>query len=133
MEEVSIKSGSQIKLKRVDDSDLPVELVTSLQELAHREESVEAIYLFAIQPHQEDEQISVAVAIKHGLFRKPDEEFLRLVGEIQILLPEDFPVNLYRLESSPPVARYCLENVEPIYLRSTTWRDKMLKKYERKG
>ena len=128
MDEVKIHSGTQIKLKRVAEEAIPHAFLERLQEVAHREEIVQAVYLFAIEIPGREEQISLALALKTGLFRKTDEEFMRLVDEIQLILPEDLPVNLYRLDSSPPVARYCLEHLEPVYLRSAAWREKQLKK-----
>ncbi len=128
MDEVKIHSGTQIKLKRVADSDIPSEFLVRLQELAHREEAVQAAYLFAIELPGKEEQISLALAVKGRLFRKADEEFLRIVQEIQLILPEDLSVNLYRFESSPPVASYCLKTLEPVYLRSAAWRQAQLKK-----
>ncbi len=128
MDEVKIHTGTQIKLKRVAETDMPSEFLVRLKELAHREEAVQAVYLFAIEQPGEGEQVSLALAVKGGVFRKADEKFLHVVQEIQLILPEDLSVNLYRFEASPPVASYCLKTLEPVYLRSTAWRQAQLKK-----
>jgi len=131
LDEVRIHTGTQIKLKRVDEESVPAAFLERLRELAHREEAVQAVYLFAIEIPERGEQLSLALGFSKSIFHRKDDEFLRVVGEIQLLLPEDMPINLYRLESSPPVARYCLGELEPVYLRSAAWRDKMLRKVSR--
>ena len=128
MDEVRIHTGTQIKLKRVEEETVPQQFLERLRELAHREEAVQAVYLFAIEIPGKGEQVCLALGFGKSLFRRKDDEFMRVVEEIQLLLPEDLPVNLYRHESSVPVARYCLSEVEPVYLRSAAWRDKMLRK-----
>ena len=128
MEKVTIHSGTQIRLKRVREETVPKPFLDRLRAFAHREESIQALYLFALEIPGRGEQISIALGLGKSLFRRRDDEFMRLVSEIQLMLPEDFPVNLYRLEASPQVGRYCLANLEPVYLRSAAWRDRMLRK-----
>jgi hypothetical protein len=128
VEEVRIHSGSRIKLKRVDADRLPRDFVERLREYAHREERIQAIYVFALEPEGQAEQVSVALAIKSGLFAKKDESFLQVVDEIQMLLPEDLPINLYRFGASEFLARYCLSHLEALYLRSASWEAKQRKK-----
>jgi len=128
VEEIKIHSGSRIKLKRIDEGHLPPDFITRLKEYAHKEERIQAIYVFALQPEAQPEQASMALAIKSGLFAKKDESFLHVVDEIQLMLPEDLPINLYRFGASEFLARYCLKSLEPVYLRSTAWQEKQRKK-----
>ena len=133
MDEVRIHTGTQIKLKRVDEATVPGEFLERLRELAHREDTVQAVYLFAIEIPGRGEQLSLGLGLSKRLFRRKDEDFMRIVNEIQLILPEDMPVNLYRLESSVPVARYCLGELEPVYLKSASWREKMVRQLSREG
>lgn len=127
MEEVKIRSGTRIRLKPVDESEFPDEFLTKVRELAHRNESVQALYLFEIVTDS-GVQRSMAVGVKTSLFKKAAEEFLRIVDEIQMILPPELPLNLYRLAATPVVARFCLDELEPIYLRSAAWKKKLQKK-----
>ena len=129
MDEVKYRSGSRIKLHRLAEGCIPEDFISRLQEYAHKEERIQAIYFFALQPEGQDEQPSMAVAIKTGLFSKTEEAFLQIVDEVQIMLPEDLSLNLYRFGASDFLARYCLKNLEPIYLRSASWLDKQSKKF----
>ncbi len=131
MEEVKIHSGTRVKLKRVDEDVLPTEFVSRLKDLAHKDERILALYFFAIQAEEQAEQPSMAIALKAPLFGSSDESFLHVVEEIQMLLPEDLAINLYRFGTSDFLARHCVENLEPVYLRSTSWLDKQRKKYLR--
>ena len=128
MEEVRIHSGSRVKLKRIDEGGLPREFLERLKEYAHKEERIEAVFTFALQSEGREEQVSLAVAMKSKLFGNPDEDFLQVVDEIQMLLPEDLAVNLYRFGASDLLARYCAHQLEPLYLRSAAWLDKQRKK-----
>jgi hypothetical protein len=128
VEEVKIHSGSRIKLKKVDESALPQDFLARLRDYAAGDETVEAIFMFALQSEGREEQVSMAVAMKGGLFSKQDESFLQVVDVIQVLLPEELPMNLYRFGASEFLARYCAHNVEPLFLRNPTWLDKQRKK-----
>ena len=129
VEEVRIHTGSRVKLKRIDEGGLPRDFVERLREFAHKEERIDAVYAFLLQSEGREEQLSLAVAIRSKLFGKPDEDFLKVVDEIQMLLPEDLAVNLYRFGASDFLARYCTHHVEPLYLRSTTWLEKQRKRF----
>lgn len=129
MDEVKIHSGTRIKLKHVDPDDLPTEFLERLRNFAHTDERIQAIWFFAIQAETEAEQSSLAIAVRSGsLFAKKDDGFLQIVDEIQMMLPDDLAVNIYRFGASDLLARFCLENVEPLYLRSTAWLEKQRKK-----
>ncbi len=128
MEEVRIHSGSRIKLKRVDESALPRDFVVQLREYAHKEERIEAVFLFALQSEDREEQLSMAIALKSGFFAKNDETFLQVVDEVQMLLPAELPMNLYRFGAAEQLARYCAHSVEPLYLRRSAWLEKQRKK-----
>ena len=128
MDEVKYRSGSRIKLHRLDENVVPADFIARLREYAHKEERVQAIYLFALRPEGQEEQPSLAVAIKTGLFSKTDEAFLQVVDEIQLMLPEELSLNLYRFGASEFLARYCAHHLEPVYLRSAAWLDKQRKK-----
>ncbi len=128
MDEVRIHSGSRIKLKRVEEGALPQDFLERLREYAHKEERIEAIFMFALQSEGREDQLSMAVAVKTGLFAKPEEVFLQIVDEVQMLLPEELPMNLYRFGASEFLARYCASNLEPVFLRSASWLDKQRKK-----
>ena len=129
MDEVKIHSGTRIRLKKIQEDSLPPGFVERLREYAHKEERILAVFVFAVQAEDQDEQPSMAVAVKSGLFDKKDEGFLQIVSEIQFMLPEDFAVNLYRFGTPEVLATYCVKNVEPLYLRSATWLEKQKKKY----
>ncbi len=131
MDEVKIHSGTRVKLKHVDEDSLPLEFITKMKDYAHKDERISAVFFFAIQVGDQDEQPSMAVAIKSGFFKKPDEIFLRVVDEIQMILPDELSINLYRFGAAEMLTKYCLENLEPIYLRSTAWFEKQKKKYLR--
>jgi len=128
VEEVKIHSGSRVKLKRIDEGGLPHEFLDRLRDYAHKEERIEAVFAFALQSEGREEQVSLAVAIRAKIFGKPDEDFLQVVDEIQMLLPEDLAINLYRFGASDLLARYCAHHVEPLYLRSAAWLEKQRKK-----
>jgi len=128
-EEVQIHTGTQVKLKLLEKDQIPATFLRQLQELGHRERQVEAVYVFGIQPENEEERIALVLAIRGGLFSNRSEEFLRLVEEIQISLPPDLPINVYRFGSSHLVAAFCLQTLEPVYLRSADWVRKQRKRF----
>ena len=129
MDEVKIRSGTRVKLKHVDEDTLPLEFISKMKEYAHKDERILAVFFFAIQVDHQDEQPSMAVAIKGGIFKKPDEIFLQVVDEIQMILPDELSINLYRFGAAEMLTKYCVENLEPIYLRSSAWLEKQKKKY----
>ena len=131
MDEVKIHSGTRVKMKKLDEDTLSPDFYTSLREFALKQESVEAVYLFALQPEGQEEQICLALAIRKTFFGKQDEEFLRLVDEVQLLLPSDLSLNLYRFGASDLLARFCLESLEPAYVSGPNWLGKQVKKYLR--
>lgn len=128
MDEVKIHSGTRVKLKHIEEIVLPQDFILRLKEYAHKDERILAVFFFALQPESQPEQPSMAIAIKSGLFSKGDEVFLQVVDEIQLLLPEDLSLNLYRFGASEFLAKYCLKDLEPVYLRSAGWLDKQKKK-----
>lgn len=131
VDEVKIHSGTRIKLKHFDEEYLPAEFLNKLQEYAHKEERIQAVYFFAVQPEGQPEQPSMAVAVKSGLFSKGEESFLQVVDEIQLMLPDHLALNLYRFGASDFLASYCLDSLEPLYLRSAAWAQKQKRKYSK--
>ena len=131
MEEVKIHTGTRVKLKRVDESLLPQKFLAELRDFVHADDRVLAVFMFALETEDSDEQNCMALAVKSGLFSARNEDFLEIVQEIQLLLPEDMGVNLYRYGSSEMLAQYCATKVEPVYLRSTDWLEKQRRKFNR--
>jgi hypothetical protein len=129
LEEVKIHSGSRIRLKRIHEGSLPEEFVARVREYAHKEERIQAVFVFALQAEGQPEQPSMAIALKTGFLAKKDEVFLEIVDELQLMLPDDLSVNLYRFGASDFLAGYCVANVEPMYLRTAHWLEKQRKKY----
>lgn len=129
MDEVKIHSGTRVRLKRIDLETLPDTFTSRIREYAHADERVHAIWALAIEPAGQPEQSSLVVAVKSGLFQREDAQFLALVDEIQMLLPEDLAFNIYRFGASPMLAAYCAQQVEPLYLRSQAWLDKQRRKH----
>jgi len=129
MEQTKIHTGTRIKLKKIDESALSEDFLDHIREYAHGGSSIQAVFLFSLQPESEIPQPSMVIAVKSGFFSKGNEEFLNIVEEIQLMLPGDLSLNLYRFEASDVVAGYCTNSVEPLYLRSTAWLDKQRKKY----
>ena len=129
MDETRIHTGTRIKLRKIDQNNLPDGFSARLREFAHNEKTIQGVFLFSLQQGEANEQPSMVIAIKSGFFSSGNEDFIRLVDEIQSMLPEDFAINLYRFEASEVVARYCAHSVEPLYLRSNTWLEKQRKKY----
>ncbi len=129
MDETKIHTGTRIKLKKIDQNVLTGDFSARLREFAHGEKTIQGVFLFSIQQDEENAQPSMAIAIKSGFFSSGNNEFLNIVDEIQLMLPEDLAIKLYRFEASDVVARYCANSVEPLYLRSNTWLEKQRKKY----
>jgi len=129
MAEVKIRSGTRIKLKKVDEDGIDREFMIQLKETAQQHEMVEAIFLFSMQKDDGPENICLSIAMKKKIFGDSNEEFLAFVDEIQIILPEDLPLNIYRFSSSEFLASFCAHKVEPCHLRSRTWLSKQQKKY----
>lgn len=128
MEEIKIHSGTRVKLKHLREESLPQDFLLRLREFAHKTSTIQAIFMFALEAEGQPEQPSLAIAIRSGMFGARDEEFLHIVDEIQMTLPEELALNLYRFGASEQLARYCVRDLEPIYLRSTSWLDKQRKK-----
>lgn len=129
VEEVKIHSGTRVKLKHIDEIHLRQDFLERLRDFAHREEEIEAVYLFAIEAEGEEEHPAMAIATRERWLSRRGEEFLRLVDEVQLLLPEDLALNVYRFDASDVIARYCLNNLEPLYLRSDGWSKRQKKRY----
>jgi hypothetical protein len=129
VEEVKIHSGTRVKLKHISEDALPLDFVRKIKEFSHNDNRIQAVFVFAIEPEDQSEQPSMALAIKSSLFAKTDESFLQIVDEIQMLLPDDLAINLYRFGASDFLARYCVSKLDPIYLRTAAWLDKQRKKY----
>lgn len=121
MDEVRIHTGTRVKLKRLDDSALPPGFREQLRRLAEASEVVQAAYLFALQPAGQAEEISLAVGVKGGLLARSDRQLQRIVDEIQRFLPEGLALKVYRLDTSPLIAHYCYDSLEPLYLRNPAW------------
>lgn len=128
MEQVKLHTGTRVKLKQYDEHELPAAFLGRLREFAHHDTRIQAVYVFAVQPDEQEPQPSMAIALKTGLFDRRDESFLQIVDEIQLMLPANLPLNLYRFGASDLLARYCVESVEPVYVRSTAWLDKQRKR-----
>lgn len=128
MEEVKLHTGTRIKLKQYDERQLPAGFLARLREFAHQDTRIQAVYVFAVQPDDQPPQPSMAIALKSGLFDRRDEGFLQIVDEIQLMLPDELSLNLYRFGASDLLARYCVDSVEPVYLRSAAWVDKQRKR-----
>jgi hypothetical protein len=129
MDQTKIHTGTRIKLKKIDETALSKDFLARIRDFAHGESEIQAVFLFSLQQEAEIPQPSMVIAIKSGFFSKGNEEFLNIVDEIQLILPEDLSLNLYRFEASDVVARYCANSVEPLYLRSAAWLKKQRKKY----
>lgn len=129
MDETKIHTGTRIKLKQISRDEIPAAFVQQITEFAHNESRILAVFLFGLQQGDDEIQPSMVIAIKTGLFSSGHEAFLNIVDEVQLRLPEDLALNLYRFDSSEVLARYCANSVEPLYLRTTGWLDKQKKKY----
>jgi len=128
MSEVKIHSGTRVKLKHYDEATLPADFVARLRDFAHHDDRIQAVFMFEVEPEHQPPQPSMAIALKGGLFQKKDESFLQIVDEVQLMLPPTLPLNLYRFGASDFLARYCVANVEPVYLRSAAWLEKQRKR-----
>lgn len=124
MDEIRIHTGTRVKLKRLAESALPAGFLDKLQQLIHHEKLVQVVYLFALEAAGEPEQASLAIGLKSKLLVRSDNELRRLVDEIQLLLPDDVGLKVYRLDASPLIAQYCYDNLQPLYLRSASWLEK---------
>lgn len=129
MDETRIHTGTRIKLKKIHENALPEDFLGRIRDFAHGESPIQAVFLFSLQKEEESPQPSMVIAVKKGLFSSGNEKFLNIVDEIQLVLPEDLSINLYRFEASDLLARYCAHSVEPLYVRSAAWLEKQRKKY----
>ncbi|MCP4896725.1 MAG: enhanced serine sensitivity protein SseB [bacterium] len=130
MEQVKIRSGTRVKFKHIHEDGLPPDFLSKLREFSHKNTKIQAVYLFSIQADEQQEQMSMAIAVKKPVLGRGEDDFLRVVDEIQLMLPSDLAVNLYRFGESEALTRYCLKNLEPIYLRSTAWQERQQKKFQ---
>ncbi len=126
--DATIHSGTRVKLKRVDESALPAGFLDRLRQTAHGDDRLEAVYLCAVEAEGRSEQLSLVIAVRQSLLGKPDERFLAVVNELRLTLPPGLGFNLYRFGASPVLAKYCVESLEPLHLRSTAWLDKERKR-----
>ena len=129
MDEVKIHSGTRVKLKRAADDVLPASFADSLRQSSHADERVQAVFVFSLQVEDGGDHTCLAIALRTGLFSKDDEAFLDVVEHIQSVLPDDLSLNLYRFGASDFLASYCVEHLEPLYLRSAAWLEKQRRKY----
>ncbi|NOZ96042.1 MAG: enhanced serine sensitivity protein SseB [Acidobacteria bacterium] len=130
VDEIRIHSGTQVRLRGLRDDELPASFLQNLQELARRERQVEAVYLFGMQPEDEEERVALVLALRGGLFSNKSEEFLRLVDTIGQLLPSDLSINVYRFGASQLIAGYCLQTLDPVFLRSPDWVEKQRRRFD---
>ena len=128
VDEVRIHSGTHVKLRQLGTGEVPENFLDRLREFAHGERQVEAIYVFGLQPEYHEEHVALVLALKGGLFSDKSEEFLRIVDEIQMLLPPDLSINVYRFGASELISGYCLQTVDPVYLRSADWVERQRRK-----
>ncbi len=129
MDQTKIHTGTRIKLKKIDETALSEDFLARIRNFAHGDSKIQALFVFSLQQEAEAPQPSMVIAVKSGFFSQGNEEFLNIVEEIQLILPEDLSLNLYRFEASDVVASYCASSVEPLYLRNPTWLEKQRKKY----
>lgn len=130
VDEIRIHSGTQVRLRGLRDDELPASFLQNLQELARRERQVEAVYLFGMQPEDEEERVAMVLALRGGIFSNKSEEFLRLVNTIGQLLPSDLSINVYRFGASQLIAGYCLQTLDPVFLRSPNWVEKQRRRFD---
>ncbi len=124
----TIHSGSRVKLKHVDESALPADFLARLREMAHHDERFEAVYLCAVEVEDRAEQMCLVIAVRSGLLGKADDRFLEVVDELRLLLPPGLGFNIYRFGASPVLAKYCVESLEPLHLRSAVWLERERKR-----
>jgi hypothetical protein len=129
MNEVKIHSGTRIKLKRIQEEALPPSFVSRLKEFAHGDDRIQAVFIFAIETEAAPAQPCLSIAVKSGFFAGKNDGFLQIVDEVQLFLPDDLAVKIYRFGESETLTRYCLDRVDPVYLRSAAWLQKQRKKY----
>ena len=129
MNESKIHSGTRIKLKRMPEEHLPASFLSRVREFAHADERILAVFAFLLQPEDAEPQPCLSIAVKSGLFSGKDDGFLQIVDEVQLFLPDDFPVKIYRYGESDTLTAYCASRVEPVYLRSAAWLQKQRKKH----
>jgi len=129
MDEIRIHSGTQVKLRRLEDGEVPGAFLRELEDLASRERQIEAVYLFGMQPENEEERLALVLALRGGIFSNKSEEFLRLVHEVEAILPSELSINLYRFGSSQLIAGYCLQTLDPVFLRSPDWVEKQARRF----
>ncbi len=129
VDEVKLHTGTRVRLSTLETDDLPVDFAERVRRFAATDEDVEAVFVFRLQADDREPQPSVAIAIRGAWLGRPDEAFLGVVERLQQHLPEDASLNLYRFGASELLARFCLERVEPLFLRNPSWLDRQRRKY----
>lgn len=129
MDEVRLHTGTRVRLSALEPDDLPADFTDRLQRFAAADEHIEAVFGFRLQADDREPQASLAIAIRGTWLGRPDETFIGVVERLQHHLPEDASLNLYRFGASDFLARYCVERVEPVFLRNPSWLDRQRRKY----
>lgn len=129
MDEVRLHTGTRVRLSLLAADDLPGDFAERLRRFAAAEEGVEAVFAFRLQAEDREPQPSLAIAIRSAWLGRPDEAFIEIVERLQDHLPEDASLNLYRFGASDLLARYCVERIEPLFLRSPAWLDRQRRRY----
>ncbi len=129
VDEVRLHTGTRVRLSTLETDDLPADFTDRLRRFAAADEHIEAVFGFRLQADDRDPQPSLAIAIRGAWPGRPDEAFIGVVERLQHHLPDDASLNLYRFGASDLLARYCIERVEPLYLRTPSWLDRQRRKY----
>ena len=116
-----IHTGTRVRLSPLEDGDLPTGFAVELRRFAASDERIEAVFGFRLRTEDREPQPSLAIAIRSAWLRRQDEAFIGVVEQLQGELPEDASLNLYRFGASDLLARYCLERLEPLYVRNASW------------
>jgi hypothetical protein len=128
MDEVKIRSGTRVRLSRLEDGDLSDRFAAALQRYAASDERIEAVFGFRLQADDREPQPSLAIAIRGGWRQRKDETFINVVEQLQHEVPEDASLNLYRFGASQLLASFCLEHLDPLYVRSAGWLERQRRK-----
>jgi len=129
VDEIKLHTGTRVRLSVLESDDLPAGFTDRLQRFAAADDHVEAIFGFRLQADDREAQPSLAIAIRAAWLGRPDEAFIGVVERLQHHLPEDASLNLYRFGASDFLARYCVERIEPLFLRNPSWLDRQRRKY----
>ena len=128
VDEVKIRSGTRVRLSRLEDGDLSDDFADALGRYVASDARIEAVFGFRLQAEDRDPQPSLAIAIRGGWRQRKDETFIEVVEQLQHEVPEDASLNLYRFGASELLARFCLEHVEPLHVRNPAWLDRQRRK-----